>query len=30
MDGREFDDRRIKASHAPDERYYKALDGQWV
>jgi hypothetical protein len=30
MDGREFDDRKIKAVHVPDEVYYRSQANEWV
>ncbi len=29
-EGREFDDRKIKVSYAPDDVYWKSLSGEWV
>jgi splicing factor U2AF subunit len=30
MDGRDFDDRKIKASYVPDEVYYRSAANEWV
>ncbi len=30
MDGREFDDRKVKATYASDDQYYKSQAGEWL
>lgn len=30
MDGREFDDMKIKATYSSDEAYYRSQGGEWL